>query len=1237
MSRQWRITLLGELRAEGGARVFTRFCTQKTGALLAYLAYFLDRAHPRDTLIDLLWPQAELQAGRNSLSVALSSLRHQLEPPGVPAGSVILADRASVRLSPEAVTTDVGDFDTALAAAERADSGMERVQHLTRAVELYRAELLTGSYEEWVLQERGWQAERYFSAVSQLLARLEEVGELSQALEVARQGVRIDPLREELHRELIRLLGAAGQPEAGLRQYRELERLLKEELEAEPGAATRALARNLEQRASQPAAGRRQPVAGSRQPVDEEPAPTTAMVGSAEDSTGYRLPATGSLPSGTVTFLLTDVEGSTRRWERTGDVFETALASHHGLLRRAFRRHNGYEVKEMGEAFLVAFERAGDALACAVAGQRALAAHPWPEAVGPLQVRMALHTGDVHPQEGDYHSLLLHHAQRMLAAGHGGQILCSEASAGLLRRSLEPDLKLRELGIYRLRDVAMPERLFQVEYAGMTRTAFPPLKAEAGYASHLPLPLTRFFGREEEIEQLEKMLLAPEGRLITLMGPGGSGKTRLALEVARRLVGEWHGAVWFVPLADLTDARRIGEAIRDAMRLVDSTDADPLEQVVEALSRQPSLLLLDNLEHLLGPPADGAPCFGTAPVRALLERVPSLTLLVTSRQRLNLTGEREFLVPSLPIPDAAQSPAELLQCESVQLFVDRAQAVRPDFQVTARNAAAVAALCQRLEGIPLAIELTASRAQILTPAQMLAHLSPRPLRSGEGAGPAASPGDRSRRFDFLVSRQRDLAARHRTLRAAMEWSYRLLSPELQRFFAGLSVFRGGWTLAAAEEVCEAELSLDYLAQLRECSLVLAEEGGEEIRFWMLETLREYAREQCPAPELAAMEERHAAYYLALAEQAAPELEGSGQADWLDRLEREHDNLRVALAWSVARERAEVGLRLAEALGRFWEIRGHLNEARERLAQLLAIPGAEARTALRAGVLSRAGLLAYSQGDGRTAQSLLEESLAIRRELDNRSGVAVSLHNLGLVAEQQGDLAAARSLYEESLALRRKLGGRLGIAMSLNELGLLAEAQGDLEAARALLAESLAIKRELGNRRTLISSLNNLGSVMYRQGDHDTGHGLLEEALAIGRELGDKPGIALCVHNLGRFAWDRGEYAVARSHYAESLSIERELGNKRGIAEDLEALGKVVGALGQPERAARLMGAAAAVRDAIGAPHWPVDRAEYECCLAAVRSTLDEAAFAAAWAAGRALTLEQAVADALEEPGADPAN
>jgi class 3 adenylate cyclase len=527
MNEPWKVTLLGGgLRAERGQEHrITRFYTYKYGALLAYLAYYRERALPREVLIEMLWPETGEKQGRNSLSQALSSLRHQLEPPGTPASAVLRADRFSVSVNPAALTTDVAEFEREITAAATASGGSAagRREHLTRAVASYRGRLLPGYYEDWILGEQERLSGLFFDAAGRLIGDLEEAGDLPAALACARQAVAADPLREEGEQHLIRLLAGTGQPGAALRQFREFERLLLEDTGDEPSPALRALIRQVEEQAGD--------------------APTLAAPALSSPGAVVR-PAKPSpvLPGGgsgvaTVTFLLTDIEGSTGRWEQTGEAFRPALERHHALLREEFARWDGQEVKEAGDGFLVAFAGAGKALACAVACQTALVRERWPEATGPLSVRMALHTGDVETNEaGEYHGLSLHRASRILGAGHGGQILVSEATAALVRRDVGEDTRLTDLGVFRLRDVPTPERLFQVEYPEQARPDYPALRAEAGQGNTLPLQFTRFFGREQEVSTLRERLLDPAVRLLTVTGPGGTGKTRLSLAVAERLM-----------------------------------------------------------------------------------------------------------------------------------------------------------------------------------------------------------------------------------------------------------------------------------------------------------------------------------------------------------------------------------------------------------------------------------------------------------------------------------------------------------------------------------------------------------------------------------------------------------------------------------------------------------------------------------------------------------------------------
>lgn len=1177
-----RIELLGGLRVHQGPRVITRFRSEKTAALLAFLAFHRHRAHGREVLIEQWWPSPEYSEtrGRANLSVALSSLRHQLEPPGVPQGAVLLANYESVQLNPATATTDVTEFEAALQQALAAPSGTERAQRLVQAVDLYQGALLPGFYEEWLAPEQERLATLFFEAVDQLTAHLEQTGDLDQAIAYARRAVREDPEREEAHRTLMQLLAASKEHEAALRQYKELERLLDERLGDTPSAATRQLAQRIEQQKAAPPEAKRAPAFPSAQKPFPKETP----------------------PNGTVTFLLTDLESGTALHEQNGEDWEAARRSHDALLRREFDRHGGYEAHASGNGFVVAFATAGEALACAVAGQRALAVQTWPEASTAFKVRMALCTGQGELEKGGYQGPLLRRAARLLAAAQGGQILCAEATTVLLGLDLDAGVRLSNLGVYRLQGAPAPEPVFQVDYADSSQHTFAPLRADRLYTSNLPRPLTRFFGREDELARLEEALLDGQGRLVTLTGPGGTGKTRLALEVAERLRGPLRDAVWFVPLADLADASLTPGAVLEALHLPHSGDAAPLDQIVQVLSGQPSLLLLDNFEQLVEE--------GALFVRTLLERAPTLTCLVTSRQALVLGAEREFPVFPLATPHPEDTPETLSRQECVQLFVDRAQAVRPDFQVTSANAAVLAELCGRLEGIPLALELAAARAQVLTPAQMLLQME--------------------HRFDFLVSRQRDIAPRHRSLHAAIDLSYQLLSPNLRRFFARLSVFRGGWTTEAAQAVCEAPFALDDLSQLCECSLVAAEEDGLEMRFRMLETLREFAGEHLDEAESAALSSRHAEFFLALAEEAEPKLSGAEQARWLGRLQTEHDNLRAALTWSKTNlGDADTGLRLAGALGQFWCQQGYIIEGRDWLAAMLSL-AASGPAGARAKALNGAGHLACMQGDFAAARALHQEGLALARRRGDKKGAANALGNLGTVAIEQGDLAAARTLYQESLALMRVLDNKKGVATQLCGLGRIAEEQGDLAAARALHGESLALTRDLGDRQGTAVALGNLGNVVHREGDVAAAGGFYEEALAILRQLGDEQGVATALINLGNVAFDRGDVAQAHALQQDSLRRFRQQGDKCGIAYGLEGLAWPVAAQGRSERAARLLGAAQALREVLGALLAPDEQPQHQCHVAAMRAALGGAAFDRAWAAGRSMPLEQAIAEALAD-------
>jgi predicted ATPase/class 3 adenylate cyclase/DNA-binding NarL/FixJ family response regulator len=893
-----------------------------------------------------------------------------------------------------------------------------------------------------------------------------------------------------------------------------------------------------------------------------------------------------------VTFLFTDIEGSTKLWEQHPQTMHAALTRHDALLHQAIDAHSGIVVKTAGDGLHAVFARPINALEATIAAQRALQDESWSTA-STLRVRMALHTGVAEVRDGDYYGAALNRVAGLLAAGYGGQILLTRATTELVRDELPPTLALRDLGEQRLRDLFRPEHIFQLVAPDLPAD-FPLLKTLERSKTNLPAQPTPLIGREQEVAAAAAMLRRPGTRLLTLSGAGGIGKTRLALQVAAELLDDFADGVYFVALASISDPAFVPTAIAQALDIREAGSPALAELLAGYLRDKQLLLLLDNFEHL--PKA-------SVVVAELLEVAPRLKVLITSRMRLHLYGEHEYVVPSLTLPDPRHVPSleRLTHYEAVRLFIERAQAAKADFVVTNENAPAVAEICMRLDGLPLAIELAAARVKLLSPAMLLVRLT--------------------NRLALLTGGARNLPARQQTLRRTIDWSHDLLDRHEQVLFARLGVFVGGCTVEAASAVCNAagDLPLDIfdgLASLADKSLLRqGARNDDELRFVMLETIREYAREQLVARgEDAVLQQHHAAYYLALAEAAVPELQGAQQATWLARLDAEHDNLRAALAWLLEQQAVERSLRLAGALVPFWHIRGHLSEGRRWLEAALALAGSGAGT--------RMAKAAPQPGTG------------------HRAALARVLHGAGLLAHMQGDYLAARALYEESLALRRELGDRYGIASALNNLGIVAHYQGDYATARALHEESLALVREVGDTSGIAASLSNLGNIAFEQGDYVTARALREEGLTLMREVGDTSGIAADLGSLAEITLEQGDYVTARALYEESLTLLRGLGNTWGIAASLEGFAAVSSVQGHAEQALRLAAAAAALRQAISAPLSPAEQAQLERWLVLARQALSETTRTAAWEAGRAMTLEQAIASALEPapqpPGPTPA-
>jgi predicted ATPase/class 3 adenylate cyclase len=911
------------------------------------------------------------------------------------------------------------------------------------------------------------------------------------------------------------------------------------------------------------------------------------------------------MPTGTVTFLFTDIEGSTRLLRQLEDRYADALGDYRRLLRDAFQARDGHEVDTQGDAFFVAFPRARDAIAAAIAAQRAIFAHTWPEDVE-LRVRMGLHTGEPLSADTGYVGMDVHRAARICAAAHGGQILLSEATRILVEEDLPEEVSLRDLGEHRLKDLARPQHLSQVIAAGLP-VDFPPVKSLNALPNNLPIHLTSFIGREREIAEVRGLL--SKARLLTLTGPGGAGKTRLALQVAADVLEEFKDGVWLVELAPVADPDLVAQTVASVVKVREQPGRPILDTLRDNLQPKSMLLVLDNCEHLV------AACARLADT--LLRTCPNLRILATSREALGIAGETSWRVPPLALPDPDHLPAleRLTAYAAVRLFIDRAVAVLPTFTVTNDNAPWIAQVCHRLDGIPLAVELAAVRVKGLSVEQIAARLDDR--------------------FRILTGGSRTGLPHHQTLRAAIDWSHDLLSDPERVVFRRLAVFAAGSTLEAAEAVCggdgtdEAEV-LDLLLRLVDKSLLMAEEQDGKARYRLLETVHQYAQDRLQeSGEVEAVRRRHRDWYMGLAERAEPRLVGGEQAEWFNRLEVEHANLRSALTWSVASGGTEEALRFVGTLWRFWAVRGYFEEGRGWLEAALK-GSSDASPAFRAKALNAAGYLALSRGDHRTARSLLEDSLMIQRQLGQQAGVAIALSNLGAVAIQQGDHAAARSLLEEALTIRRQLGDKVDIAVSLNELGGAAVQQNDYTAARSLLEESLTIRRQLGDKAGIAVSLNNLGMVAIQQGDYAVARSLLEESLLLCREVGDRWLNAAALGTMGDLTIAQGELGVARSRYKESLAIYRQLEDKRGIASCLEGLATVAGLEGQHSRAARMFAAAEALREGSGAPLSLSEQGGHDRRVATVRAALGEDAFASAWADGRATPLERAVEYAIEE-------
>ena len=923
------------------------------------------------------------------------------------------------------------------------------------------------------------------------------------------------------------------------------------------------------------------------------------------------------LPSGTITFLFTDIEGSTPLWEREPKQMGMALERHHAILHESIAAYGGHVYKIIGDAFQAAFEVSSQAVRAALAAQRALAAEVWPTST-PLRVRMGLHVGHAQAQGEDYTTThMLNRVARIMSAAHGGQILLSEAVAELIRDDLPTGLSLRDMGHHQLKGLTHLEHVFQVVAPDLTAN-FPPLNTLNVWTNNLPTQLTTFIGRETEVAEVKRLL--SESRLTTLTGSGGCGKTRLSIQVASEMQTRYPNGVWLVELAPVADPALVPLTVVAVLGLMDDGRRPALEILTDFIHTKTLLLVLDNCEHVIDACAQLS--------EALLRACPKLGILASSREALGIAGETSYRVPSLAVPEPGQLPPleTLARLGAVRLFVERAALARPGFALTAQNAPAIAQICQRLDGIPLAIELAAARVRALSAEEINARLDDR--------------------FRLLTGGSRTALPRQQTLRALIDWSYSLLSEPERLLFKRLAVFVGGWTLAAAEQVCadnglDPATVLDTLSRLVDKSLVVAEEAAGETRYSRLETIRQYSREKfAETDEVAVVRDRHLAYYVQFSELAEEHAQRRAAILWSRRLEAEQDNLRAALEWGLARN-PDSALRMVGALQFYWHTGGYAAEgsrwtqqALERVEATAPPEGASApeRRSAKAKALRGLAWLHVAQADNEHARRWAEQSVALYRQGGSRDTRGLS-YALTILAQAQfflGERDKADAFLKEAIGLSRvdnDVVGEVG-AMSIL-VRVRAVMFGDLESARGYAEEGIRLAREAGLDQFASLMSYNLGLLAAYRLEAEEARLRFGEAIAGFEEYRAHFAILLAKSDLAHLERNVGNYPRALELYRETITAFRDVGQRGAVAHQLECFAFIAIAQNQFDRGVRLLGAAEAWRERGGTPMTPEELVSHQKQVAVAVERMDSELFDKTWAEGRALTMEQAIQYATE--------
>ncbi|HLO18861.1 MAG TPA: adenylate/guanylate cyclase domain-containing protein [Anaerolineales bacterium] len=904
----------------------------------------------------------------------------------------------------------------------------------------------------------------------------------------------------------------------------------------------------------------------------------------------------GTLPSGTVTFLFTDIEGSTQLWEQHPESMKEALAKHDSILREAIESNNGYVIKTTGDGVHGVFEKAFDAIQATLSAQRNLK--------GPIhdiqiKVRMGLHTGEAELRASDYHGQVLNRAARLMAVGYGGQTLLSSITAELVREHLAADISLLDLGEHRLKDLVRPEHIFQLMAPDLPKE-FPALKSLNALPNNLPSQLTSFIGREREMQEAKELLAS--ARLLTLIGPGGTGKTRLSLQLAAEQLSEFRDGVWLTELAPLTDPTFIISTIATVLGLHEVPGVPLTTIVLDFLRAKQLLLILDNCEHLIEASAQI--------VDQLLHGCSELKIIASSREALGVNGETVYRVPSLSLPDLSSS--SLMEYESTRLFIERAAKAEPRFHLTDHNVVAIAQICTRLDGIPLAIELAAARLKLFTPEQIAERLDDR--------------------FKLLTGGSRTALPRQQTLRALIDWSYQALNETEQRTLRRLAVFSGGWTFEAAEEVVGEADTLEGLSGLVNKSLVNVDEQHGESRYRFLETIRQYAMEKLlESGEAIETRNHHFDTMLRLAAVSENKMFGSESTEWLDQMETEHDNLRAAFEWSIANY-PEKGIKLAQALGGFWTSRDYNSEAQMSCRALLmrteTLPNLDSE---RANIYALLGWNCITIGDHKAGRTAAERALELARRVNDAKTLVRADAILSLSSMFLGDFVTAEKAVTEGETLARQHGfaGELALVLSVHAQATFF-GERDITRTKAYLEESVSIAEQAGYRFSNSIDAYGLARVAAAMGDLETARAKFLESERIAKGFGNKRIVYSSRSELAHALREHGEIEEPLGIYRELLPRWKDLGHRAAVAHELECIAFILAKKKQPQRAVMLLGASDALRKMIDTAPTVPEQAEYEKEVSIMHAEMDEAEFKKAWEEGQRLSMDDAIALAIQE-------